>query len=96
MIIDMSESYIRAYWQDICEGRAIVGYYVRRQVELLIADLDNPELKIDFAESEKRIRFIERECRHSEAPFAGKPFIKERRKTPSFSYGDISREKVSA
>lgn len=71
----MSESYIRAYWQDICDGRAIVGYYVRRQVELLIADLDNPDLKIDFAESEKRIRFIERECRHSEAPFAGKPFL---------------------
>ena len=71
----MSESYIRAYWQDICEGRATVGYFVRRQVELLIADLDNPDLKIDFAESEKRIRFIERECRHSEAPFAGKPFI---------------------
>lgn len=71
----MSESYIRAYWQEICDGKAIVGYYVKRQVELLIADLDNPKLKIDFAESEKRIRFIEKECRHSEAPFAGKPFI---------------------
>ena len=71
----MSESYIRAYWQDICDGKAIVGYYVKRQMELLIADLNNPNLKIDFAESEKRIRFIERECRHSEAPFAGKPFL---------------------
>lgn len=71
----MSESYIRAYWQDICEGRVTVGYYIKRQMELLIADLDNPELQIDFAESEKRIRFIERECRHSEAPFAGKPFL---------------------
>ena len=71
----MTDSYIRAYWQDICEGRAVVGYYVKRQMELLIADLDNPNLQIDFAESEKRIRFIERECRHSEAPFAGKPFI---------------------
>ena len=72
---EMTESYIRAYWQDICDGRAVVGYFVRRQMELLIADLDNPNLQIDFAESEKRIRFIERECRHSEAPFAGKPFI---------------------
>lgn len=74
-MVIMSESYIRAYWQEICDGKAIVGYYVKRQVELLIADLDNPALKIDFAESEKRIRFIEKECRHSEAPFAGKPFI---------------------
>lgn len=71
----MSESYIRAYWQDIQDGKAIVGYYIKRQIELLIADLENPDLRIDFPESEKRIRFIERECRHSEAPFAGKPFI---------------------
>lgn len=71
----MTDSYIRAYWQEIQSGKAIVGYYVRRQMQLLIDDLDNPELKIDFADSEKRIRFIERECRHSEAPFAGKPFI---------------------
>lgn len=72
---DSCGSFIRAYWKDIQSGKAIVGYYVKRQMELLIADLDNPDLMIDFAESEKRIRFIERECRHSEAPFADKPFI---------------------
>lgn len=44
-------------------------------MKMLLADLDNPALQIDFAESEKRIRFIEKECRHSEAPFAGKPFL---------------------
>lgn len=71
----MSDSYIRAYWQDILDGKTVVGYFVKRQIELLIADLDNPNLQIDFDDSEKRIRFIERECRHSEAPFAGKPFL---------------------
>lgn len=71
----MSESYIRAYWEEIKSGKATVGYYIKRQMELLIADLENPNLQIDFAESEKRIRFIEKECRHSEAPFAGKPFV---------------------
>ena len=71
----MSDSYIRAYWQDILDGKTVVGYFVRRQIELLISDLDNPDLQIDFDDSEKRIRFIERECRHSEAPFAGKPFL---------------------
>ena len=71
----VSESYIRAYWNDIQSGAAIVGYYVHRQMEMLMDDLENPELQIDLEESEKRIRFIERECRHSEAPFAGKPFI---------------------
>ena len=71
----MGESYIREYWEEIQSGKAIVGYYIKRQMELLIADLENPDLRIDFAESEKRIRFIEKECRHSEAPFAGKPFL---------------------
>lgn len=71
----MSESYIRAYWQEIQSGKALVGYYVKRQMQMLLADLDNPDLQIDLSESEKRIRFIERECRHSEAPFAGKPFL---------------------
>ena len=71
----MSESYIRTYWEEIQSGKAIVGYYVKQQMKMLLKNLENPALKIDFAESEKRIRFIEKECRHSEAPFAGKPFI---------------------
>ena len=68
-------SYIRDYWDEIESGKTIVGYYVHRQMEMLIDDLENPNLRIDYEESEKRIRFIEHECRHSEAPFAGKPFI---------------------
>ena len=71
----MSNSYIRAYWEEIQSGKAIVGYYVKAQMKMLLADLENPNLQIDFADSEKRINFIEKECRHSEAPFAGKPFI---------------------
>ena len=68
-------SYIREYWEDIQSGRTIVGYYVKKQMERLIKELDDPKYKIDLAESEKRIKFIEKECRHSEAPFAGKPFL---------------------
>ena len=70
-----SRSYIREYWQDIMDGKTIVGHYIKRQMEMLIKELDDPTYKIDFNESEKRIKFIERECRHSEAPFAGKPFV---------------------
>ena len=72
----MSEehSWIREYWQGIESGDIIVGYYVRVQMERLVSELDNPAYKIDLQESQKRINFIERECRHSEAPFAGKPF----------------------
>lgn len=67
-------SWIREYWQGIESGEIIVGYYVREQVSRLVSELDNPAYKIDLHESQKRINFIEKECRHSEAPFAGKPF----------------------
>ena len=67
-------SWIKEYWSDIKSGKIIVGYYVKQQMKRLIKEIDNPQYKIDYAESEKRISFIEKECRHSEAPFAGKPF----------------------
>lgn len=71
----MKESNILKYWEEIKSGSATVGQFVKKQMKLLLKDLENPALQIDFAESEKRIRFIEKECRHSEAPFAGKPFL---------------------
>ena len=72
----MSEqhSWIKEYWQGINDGSIVVGYYVKVQVEKLVSELDNEEYQIDLAASQKRIDFIEHECRHSEAPFAGKPF----------------------
>nr|WP_236907215.1 terminase TerL endonuclease subunit [Clostridium perfringens] len=35
------------------------------------------KIKIEFEDSEKRINFIQNECKHFEAPHAGKPFILE-------------------
>lgn len=42
---------------------------------MLIDDFNNQDIKIDFTDSDKRIRFIETQCKHFEAPHAGKPFI---------------------
>ena len=70
----MSESYIRKYWDDIESGETLVNYYVRKQMEMLLDEMDSQDIMVDLQESEKRIRFIESECRHSEAPFAGKKF----------------------
>jgi phage terminase large subunit-like protein len=72
--VQEEHSWIREYWQGIESGEIIVGYYVREQVARLVSELDNPDYRIDLHESQKRINFIEKECRHSEAPFAGKPF----------------------
>ena len=70
----MSDSYIRQYWEEIESGKTLVNYYVRKQMEMLLDEMDSQDIMVDLQESEKRIRFIESECRHSEAPFAGKKF----------------------
>jgi phage terminase large subunit-like protein len=48
-----------------------------KQLDLLIKDLNNPEYRFETSDAHKRIRFIENECKHSIAPFAGKPFLLE-------------------
>src|SRR5690554_4116505 len=47
------------------------------QLEMLVEDMQNQLYKFDTTEARKRINFIEKECRHSISPFAGKPFILE-------------------
>jgi phage terminase large subunit-like protein len=61
---------------DACKrGDIIVGHELILEFDLLLKDFDDPAVKVDFTEAHKRIKFIETQCRHSEAPFAGKPFI---------------------
>jgi len=45
------------------------------ELERLEADLNDPRYRYDTADAEKRINFIEKECKHYEAPWAGKPFL---------------------
>lgn len=68
-------SYIEEYWNKIQSGEIIVGHLVKLQMQKLIDELQDPDIKKDFTDSNKRINFIEKECRHVQAPFAGKPFI---------------------
>ncbi|CUN11341.1 terminase large subunit [Turicibacter sanguinis] len=76
-------SYLVEYYQQIKSGELIVGKELLWQVEqcyLEITDViyqNRNHIKIDFDESNKRIKFIEAECRHFEAPHAGKPFLLE-------------------
>lgn len=67
-------SYIHIYADKIRNGDIIVGRYIKQGLRRFLDDFENPELKIDLAESNKRIRFIQNECKLYEAPFSGKPF----------------------
>lgn len=78
-----SQSYLVEYRRQIKSGELIVGKELTWQVEQCYLELTDPiyqnrhNIKIEFGESEKRIRFIQAECRHFEAPHAGKPFLLE-------------------
>jgi phage terminase large subunit-like protein len=53
----------------------IIGHELMQQLDIILTHFDNPEITIDFSDAHKRIKFIETKCKHSEAPFAGKPFL---------------------
>ncbi len=67
-------SWIHIYWQKICAGEILVGRRIKQNLARLLEDFEDPLVYIDLADSDKRIRFIQNECKLYEAPFAGKPF----------------------
>lgn len=68
-------SYFAEYLSEIRAGKIIVGRELMTELERLEADLNDPRYRYDTADAEKRISFIEKECKHYEAPWAGKPFL---------------------
>ena len=70
-------SYIKEYVEAIKAGDIVVGRRTKQMLRLLLRNFDDPDVKVDLHESDKRIRFIETECKLYEAPFAGRPFILE-------------------
>ena len=85
-------NYIREYWSQITSGDILVSIEVHQQMELLIDDLDNPksieyenelgemiieEYVFDEDRGTMPIDFIETFCKHSKAPWTGKPIVFE-------------------
>ncbi|WP_053985241.1 terminase large subunit [Niameybacter massiliensis] len=66
--------WIEAYYKECKSGNCIIGKELMSQLEMLMEDLNNPFVQKDYKASDKRIQFIEKECKHYEAPHAGKPF----------------------
>ena len=66
--------FIQQYYGEIQNGNIPACSFIKQMLHILIDELNDPDLIIDYADSNKHIDFIEKECRHSEAPFAGKPF----------------------
>lgn len=68
-------SWFAEYLSEIRAGKIIVGRELMTELERLEQDLDDPKYRYDTTDAEKRINFIQRECKHYEAPWAGKPFM---------------------
>lgn len=66
-------NYLQEYWGMIQNKEIVVGYWIKRAVKNLIDDLDDPRFIYDTTEAHKRIRFQEKLCLQSKAPYYMKP-----------------------
>ena len=64
---------LEEYWKLIKSGEIVAGYWIRKQVQNLIDDLDVYEY--DTTEANKRMKFIEKMCLQSKAPYFMKPIV---------------------
>lgn len=73
-----TNSYILEYYSQIKAGKIIAGQELIMMLKKLSNEVQARNVlkneKFEFEDSEKRIKFIEKECKHFEAPHAGKPF----------------------
>ena len=69
-------SYLIEYYKACRAGAILVGRELQTTLEGLIQDIlyRSDKYRFDLAPAHKRINFIEKEVKHFEAPFAGKPF----------------------
>ena len=74
MSTDRAKSSLRQYIADCEAGQYIVGRDLSMMLTRLKTDFDDPRYRYDSSDAEKRIAFIENECKHFEAPWAGKRF----------------------
>ena len=66
-------TYLEEYYDLIKSGGVIVGYWIRKEIENLIADLNDPAYIYDTTEANKRIKFMQTLCLQSKQPYYMKP-----------------------
>lgn len=69
------KTYLEEYHDLIKSGGVVVGYWIRKEIENLIADLNNHVYVYDTAYAHKRIKFMQTLCLQSKHPYFGKPVV---------------------
>lgn len=69
----IKKTYLEQYDEEIRKGNIIVGYWIRKELDNLLADLNDPRYIFDPTHAYKRFRFQEKLCLQSKAPYYMKP-----------------------
>jgi phage terminase large subunit-like protein len=72
-----THSYLLEYIGKCKSGEILVGRELIQMLDILLMHFNSPDIRVQFEDAHKRIKFIESKCKHFEAPFAGKPFLLE-------------------
>lgn len=71
----MNNTYLEEYFYLVKNRHVIAGYWIKRELENLIQDLQNSAYTYDTKEAHKRIKFQETLCLQSKAPYYMKPIV---------------------
>ena len=69
------KTYLEQYKELIDNGKVVVGYWIRKEIENLCEDLSNPMYIYDTTEAHKRIKFMQTYCLQSKQPYYMKPVV---------------------
>ena len=69
------KTYLEQYYDLMQNGDIVVGYWIRKEIENLIDDLNDPAYIYDTTEAHKRIKFMQTCCLQSKHPYFGKPLV---------------------
>lgn len=68
-------NYLLEYADLIDKKEVIVGYWVRKEIDNLVNDLENDRYYYDTTAAHKRIRFMQTMCLQSKQPYYMKPIV---------------------
>lgn len=71
----MEKTYLEQYNDLIKNGDVVAGYWIKKEIQNLVNDLNNPAYIYDTTEAHKRIRFMQTYCLQSKHPYFGKPVV---------------------
>lgn len=74
-MVKPKSTYLEQYYQEIKQGRIIVGHELKDLLDSLIEDLHSDEYVYDTSDAYLRMELIETFCKHTQDPFAGQPFL---------------------